>query len=348
MVLLPLMERQKILVTGGAGFIGSHTVVELYLSGYEPVIADNFSNSDAGIIARIESLCGAKLSVHRVDCCDADALNHVFEIHKFAGVIHFAALKAVGESVEKPLAYFKNNIGSMLALLSVMEKHGVSDLVFSSSCTVYGNPDSLPVTELSPIKPAGSPYGYTKQACEQIIHYQTEATKKLRSVLLRYFNPIGAHSSGLIGELPLGVPNNLIPYITQTAAGLRKELKIFGNDYATEDGTCVRDYIHVVDLAKAHLAALQWLNSQNKAVVEVFNVGTGRGNSVKEVVDSFKKVSNTPLNYSFAERRPGDVPAIFADAEKAETVLKWKAQLTLNDALTDAWRWQQGLKTNPI
>jgi UDP-glucose 4-epimerase len=342
------MERQKILVTGGAGFIGSHTVVELYLAGYEPIIADNFSNSDAGIISRIESLCGSKLTVHIVDCCDADALNQVFETHKFVGVIHFAALKAVGESVEKPLAYFKNNIGSILALLSVMEKHGVSDLVFSSSCTVYGNPDTLPVTELSPIKPAGSPYGYTKQACEQIIQYQVEATKKLRSVLLRYFNPIGAHPSGAIGELPLGVPNNLVPYITQTAAGLRKELKIFGNDYATEDGTCIRDYIHVVDLAKAHLAALQWLNSQNKAVAEVFNVGTGHGNSVKEVVDSFEKVSDTPLIYSFAERRPGDVPAIFADAKKAESVLKWKAELTINDALTDAWRWQLSLEKNPI
>lgn len=342
------MERQKILVTGGAGFIGSHTTVELYLSGYEPVIADNFSNSDPSIISRIEMLCGAKLMVHQVDCCDTNALNQVFEAHNFAGVIHFAALKAVGESVEKPLAYFQNNIGSMLTLLGAMEKHGVSDLVFSSSCTVYGTPDVLPVTELSPIKPAGSPYGYSKQVCEQAIHYQKEAVHKLRAVLLRYFNPIGAHPSGLIGELPLGLPNNLIPYITQTAAGLRKELKIFGNDYPTADGTCVRDYIHVVDLAKAHVAALLWLNAQKDSVVEVFNIGTGHGNSVKEVVDSFEKVSAATLNYSFAARRAGDVPAIYADAEKAEKVLNWKAELSIEDALRDAWRWQQGLKTNPI
>jgi len=342
------MERQKILVTGGAGFIGSHTTVELYHSGYEPVIADNFSNSDPGIVSRIESLCGSRLTVHQVDCCDYEALNRVFEAHNFAGVIHFAALKAVGESVEKPLDYFHNNIGSMLALLRVMEKHEVSDLVFSSSCTVYGTPDTLPVTELSPIKPAGSPYGYTKQVCEQAIHYQKDAGKKLRAVLLRYFNPIGAHPSGSIGELPLGVPNNLIPYITQTANGLRKELKIFGNDYPTTDGTCIRDYIHVVDLAKAHVAALHWLQTQKDSIVEVFNIGTGHGNTVKEVVDSFEKVSTTKLNYSFAERRAGDVPAIYADAQKAEKILNWKAELSLEDALTDAWKWQLGLANNPI
>lgn len=342
------MERQKILVTGGAGFIGSHTVVELYLAGYEPVIVDNFSNSDSGIIARIASLCKAELTVHRADCCMESEMSQVFEAHKFAGVIHFAALKAVGESVEKPLTYFQNNIDSMLILLKMMEKHHVSDLVFSSSCTVYGNPDSLPVTELSPIKPAGSPYGYTKQVCEQAIHYQTKAAKNLRSVLLRYFNPIGAHPSGLIGELPLGVPNNLIPYITQTAAGLRTELKIFGNNYPTADGTCIRDYIHVVDLAKAHVSALRWLSSKNDSVVEVFNIGTGHGNSVKEVVDAFESVSTESLNYTFAERRAGDVPAIYANAEKAENVLNWKSELSLEDALRDAWNWQQGLKNNPV
>jgi UDP-glucose 4-epimerase len=339
---------KKILVTGGAGFIGSHTVVELHKAGYQPVIADNFSNSKREIIARIEAICADKLVVHELDCCSERAMQKLFEEHHFEGVIHFAAFKAVGESVEQPMRYFQNNIGSMAVLLKVMETNGLSDLVFSSSCTVYGNPDTLPVTELSPIKPASSPYGYTKQVCEQAIHYQAAATQKLRSVLLRYFNPIGAHPSGTIGELPLGIPNNLIPYITQTAAGLRSQLQIFGNDYPTSDGTCIRDYIHVVDLAKAHVAALSWLKNQSVPVVEVFNLGTGHGNSVQEVITSFEQVSGVQLNCEVAPRRAGDVAAIFADTTKATQHLDWQATLNLEDALRDAWRWQQHLAVNPV
>jgi len=339
---------KKILVTGGAGFIGSHTVVELHKAGYQPVIADNFSNSKREIIARIEAICDDKIEVHELDCCSATAVQKLFDEHHFEGVIHFAAFKAVGESVEQPMRYFQNNIGSMAVLLKVMENNGLSDLVFSSSCTVYGNPDALPVTELSPIKPASSPYGYTKQACEQAIQYQAAATKKLRSVLLRYFNPIGAHPNGTIGELPLGIPNNLIPYITQTAAGLRTQLQIFGNDYPTPDGTCIRDYIHVVDLAKAHVAALSWLKNQAVPIVEVFNVGTGHGHSVQEVITSFKQVSGEQLNYEVAHRRAGDVAAIYADTTKATKHLNWQANLTLEDAIRDAWRWQKSLEANPV
>lgn len=335
---------QKILVTGGAGFIGSHTVVELARAGFTPVIADNFSNAHHTVIERLRKLCASEIQVHDIDCCDAEALRSLFSEHEISGVIHFAAFKAVGESVMKPLRYFHNNIGSMVALLQVMKEFNVSDLVFSSSCTVYGHPDELPVSEAAPIKPAGSPYGYTKQACEQAVQYAAESGQNLRSVLLRYFNPIGAHPSGEIGELPLGVPNNLVPFVTQTAIGIRDQLKVFGHDYDTPDGTCVRDYIHVMDLARAHVQSLEWLKRHKSPKVEVFNVGTGDGFSVQQVVDTFEEVSGQKLNYTYADRRPGDVPIMYAEASKAETELGWKAENSMADALRDAWNWEQRLK----
>lgn len=338
----PFMK--KILVTGGAGYIGSHTVVQLAEAGYTPVIADDFSNSDRNIVSRIRDLCPQELYVREVNCCDPEAMRGVFEDHEISGVIHFAAFKAVGESVEQPLKYFENNIGSMTTLLKVMQEYNVLDLVFSSSCTVYGDPDQLPVSEKSPVKPATSPYGYTKQACEQIIRYAAQSGWPLRGVLLRYFNPIGAHPSGQIGELPLGVPNNLVPFVTQTAAGIREQLRIFGRDYNTPDGTCIRDYIHVVDLANAHVQSLKWMQEQKRPSVEVFNVGTGTGFSVQQVIDTFEQVSGITLPYDYADRRPGDVPSIYADATKANNELGWSAKFTMADALRDAWKWEQHLR----
>jgi UDP-glucose 4-epimerase len=334
---------KKIIVTGGAGFIGSHTVVALSEAGYEPVIIDNFSNSDRSVVEGIRELASGKVHLCEADCCDTDALRGVFRTHQPSGVIHFAAFKAVGESVAKPAMYFQNNIGSMSAVLEVMGEFGVKDLVFSSSCTVYGVPETLPVTEQARIKPAMSPYGYTKQVCEEAIRYAAAADSMLRSAILRYFNPIGAHPSGKIGELPLGVPNNLVPFITQTAAGLRPELSIFGNDYDTPDGTCIRDYIHVMDLAVAHVRALEWLWCTAAGNVEVFNIGTGSGHSVQEVVDTFEEVTGVKIPRRDAARRPGDVPEIFADASRAEEVLNWRAERSMADALRDAWKWQQQL-----
>ena len=338
--------RTKILVTGGAGYIGSHAVVELYQAGYQPVIVDNFSNSQESALAGIEAILGTAVPIYRIDCGDAAALRTVFQTEKdIQGVIHFAAYKAVGESVAKPLAYFQNNVGSLLTLLAVMPEFGVQSLVFSSSCTVYGIPDALPVTEATPTKPASSPYGRTKQMCEDIVHDISVApNNQLHTILLRYFNPIGAHESAKIGELPLGVPNNLVPFITQTAAGIREKLTIYGNDYDTTDGTNVRDYIHVVDLAKAHIVAVQRLLDRKASdTVETFNVGTGHGNSVLEVVQTFEQVSGQKLNYSIGPRRPGDVPAIFADATKAEQVLGFKTETSLADSLASSWKWQQTL-----
>lgn len=335
---------KEILVTGGAGFIGSHTVVALSEAGFVPVIADDFSNSDRRMVDRIIELCPGEVHFHMLNCCDESALRPVFQAHDISGVIHFAAFKAVGESVQKPLQYFENNINSLTTLLNLMHVFEVQNLVFSSSCTVYGIPDQLPVNENAPVKPASSPYGYTKQVCEQAIRYAAESGWPLRAVLLRYFNPIGAHPSGKIGELPLGVPNNLVPFITQTASGLREELSIFGKDYDTPDGTCVRDYIHVMDLADAHVKSLQWLNAQKDQPVEVFNVGTGRGYSVQEVVDTFERETGVNLNYKYADRRPGDVPSIFADASRAEMVLGWKAKMSMEDALRDAWNWEHQLR----
>ena len=336
----------KILVTGGAGYIGSHTVVELAQAGYEPVIIDDFSNSQESVLAGLRAILGHDVPCHRIDCGDADALRRVLKQEgNVQGVIHFAAFKAVGESVQKPLKYFDNNVGSLLTLLAVLPEFGVENLVFSSSCTVYGIPDTLPVTEATPTKPASSPYGRTKQMCEDVIHDTTGApTNKLHAILLRYFNPIGAHASARIGELPLGVPNNLVPFITQAAAGLRDKLTIFGNDYDTPDGTNVRDYIHVVDLAKAHIAAVQrLLDRQAAEAVETFNVGTGHGNTVLEVVKTFEQASGQKLSYEIGPRRPGDVPAIYADATKAAEVLGFQTETSLFDSLASAWKWQVSL-----
>ena len=334
----------KILVTGGAGYIGSHAVVELYQAGYQPVIVDDFSNSQESALAGVEAILGSKIPTYRVDCADEAAFRTVFEAEKdIQGVIHFAAYKAVGESVAKPLAYYRNNVGSLLNLLALMAEFGVGNLVFSSSCTVYGIPDALPVTEATPTKKATSPYGNTKQIAEDIIT-DVVAAGGPRSILLRYFNPIGAHDSARIGELPLGVPNNLVPFITQTAAGIREKLTIYGSDYDTVDGTNVRDYIHVVDLAKAHVVAVRRLleNSSSDAV-ETFNVGTGHGNSVLEVVQAFEQASGQKLNYALGARRAGDVPAIYADATKAAEVLGFRTETSLADSLASAWKWQLSL-----
>jgi UDP-glucose 4-epimerase len=333
---------KKILVTGGAGFIGSHTVCELVNAGYAPVIVDDFSNSDERILSGLRKILGVDPILYRMDCTNAADMRIVFEKESPVAVIHFAAFKAVGESVENPLKYYKNNIDSLLVLLGLMHEFNVNNLVFSSSCTVYGQPDVLPVTEATPQQEATSPYGYTKQVCERIIRDFGVAMPTFSCALLRYFNPIGAHRSGAIGELPFGVPSNLVPFITQTAAGLRNKLTIYGDDYATTDGTCIRDYIHVSDLARAHVKSLNWLE-QSEHVCETFNLGQGRGNSVLEVVKTFVKVSGVQLNYEVGKRRSGDVEQVWADVQKANTILNWKTELTLEDALEDAWRWEQGL-----
>jgi UDP-glucose 4-epimerase len=338
---------KKVLVTGGAGFIGSHTVVELHNAGYEPVILDNFCNSVKEVPARIARIIGREVPVLNLDCLDEPALEKaILEHGPWHSVIHFAAYKAVGESVELPLKYYENNIGSLVALLKAMQKAGMPGLVFSSSCTVYGEPDSLPVTEDSPIQPANSPYGYTKQVCEQLVRDCVRADLGLKAVTLRYFNPIGAHPSGLIGELPIGRPNNLVPYITQTAAGKMDKLTVFGKDYGTADGTAVRDYIHVVDLARAHVMALRLIEqSQTKSVNHVANVGTGQGSSVLEVIQAFESATGLKLPYEFGPRRAGDIEAIWADSKAEGQLPGWKAELSLETALADAWRWQQSLKS---
>lgn len=339
---------KKVLVTGGAGYIGSHTCVELSAAGYQPVIADNLSNSLESAVAGIAALCERPPVFHKLDLCDATAVEKLFKDEgPFHGVIHFAAFKAVGESVANPLKYYRNNLQTTEVLLSAMVRHGCSLLVFSSSCTVYGQPESLPVSEDAPLVKAHSPYGQTKQVCEQMIADVVNAPgSHITSTLLRYFNPIGAHPSGLIGELPLGPPENLIPYITQSAAGIRGALTVFGNDYNTPDGTCVRDYIHVCDLAAAHVSALQWLES-NPGVCEAINLGTGSGNSVKEVIDLFQEATGVDLKYSIGPRRKGDVEQIYAKADKANALLGWSTQRSLHDALVDAWNWQQKLVKTP-
>jgi UDP-glucose 4-epimerase len=336
---------KKILVTGGAGYIGSHTVVALQEAGFQPVIVDNFANSRESALDGLRAILGTDVVIHRVDCNDKAAFRGVFEAEgELAGVIHFAAFKAVGESVQKPLAYFQNNVGSLLVLLELMQEFGVQNLVFSSSCTVYGVPDALPVTEQTPTKPASSPYGRTKQMCEDILRDLAQAPgNEVKTILLRYFNPIGAHPSGKIGELPLGVPNNLVPFVTQTAAGWREELTVYGTDYDTPDGSCVRDYIYVGDLARAHVVAVQRQLDGKAADVETFNVGTGQGNTVLEVVNTFEKVTGQPLKYRTGPRRAGDVPAIYADATQAAEVLGFRTEVGLEEALATAWRWQQNL-----
>ncbi|ELR71457.1 UDP-glucose 4-epimerase [Fulvivirga imtechensis AK7] len=344
------MQKGKILVTGGAGYIGSHTCVELVSAGYTPIIVDNFSNSEKFVIQNLEKLTVTRVEVEEGDCNDYFFLKDVFEKHReIKGVIHFAAFKAVGESSQYPLKYYHNNVQSTVNLLQVMDEFKLSNLVFSSSCTVYGQPDILPVTESSPVKPAESPYGRTKQICEDIISDFYKASEAFKAISLRYFNPIGAHPTGLIGELPLGVPNNLVPFITQTAAGVREQLTIFGDDYNTSDGTCIRDYIHVVDLAKAHIAALEKMIKSNKTKhLEVYNIGTGDGHSVLEVVKTFEKVSGEKLNYKIGARRSGDVEKVFADVSKAKDELGWKTELSLEDSLRDAWNWQQKLAEKAI
>ncbi len=334
----------NILVTGGMGFIGSHTVVELHNSGYTPIIVDNLSNSDQSVLAGLEKITGQSFCFYQMDCNDRLSMEKVFEENRIDGVIHFAASKAVGESVEKPLFYYQNNVGSILVLLELMKKYNSGSLIFSSSCTVYGQPDELPVTELSPKKVAESPYGNTKQICEEIIQDVTKSTSAIRAVALRYFNPIGAHPTSHIGELPIGVPGNLVPFITQSAAGLRGPLTIYGDDYNTPDGTCVRDYIHVVDLAKAHVSSLQYL-SNNSEPFDIFNIGTGQGNTVLEVVEAFKNVSGVPLNYTIGPRRAGDVEKVFGNVAKSQRLLGWQTELTMEDSLRDAWNWQVQLST---
>ncbi len=335
---------KNVIVTGGAGFIGSHTCVELVAAGYEPIIVDDLRNSEERALAGIAAIIGRPLQVHRIDCGDEAAFDHVFRtVGPVHGVIHFAADKAVGESVAKPVQYYRNNIGSLAVLLALMAKHGVQRIVFSSSCTVYGQPEQLPVNETAPDRNATSPYGFTKIACEQLLRDTSASDPALKAVLLRYFNPIGAHPSAHIGELPLGVPNNLVPFVTQTAAGLRKQLTVFGNDYATPDGSCVRDYIHVVDLAEAHVRALAWMEERSAPVCEVFNIGTGRGNSVLEVLHAFEQQTGVSLHYVIGPRRAGDTTSVFADTTKSRDVLGWVAQHDLGDALRDAWRWQQAI-----
>jgi len=331
---------KKILVTGGLGFIGSHTVVELQQAGYEVVIIDNLYNSKIEVLDRIISITGIKPSYFNIDLRNKIAVKDFFNTNKVDGIIHFAASKAVGESVKNPLLYYENNISTLVYLLQEMKEHQLSNFIFSSSCTVYGQADELPITENAPVKPAESPYGNTKQIGEEIIKESCKA-KGLKAIALSYFNPIGAHETAIIGELPLGVPQNLIPFVTQTAAGIRKELSVFGDDYPTKDGTAVRDYIHVVDLAKAHIAALErLLNNGNKKDFEVFNVGTGTGSSVLEVIKAFEKVSNTRLNYKIVARREGDITSAYADTTLAKVELGWETEKTLEQALLAAWKWQ--------
>lgn len=341
---------QKIVVTGGAGFIGSHTAVELSKAGYRPVIVDNFSRSDRRVLGRVAELCGAQPTLHEVDCRDEEALLGVFlKEQDVAGIIHFAAFKSVGESVRDPLAYYDNNLNSLLVLLRVMARAKVSRMVFSSSCTVYGQPDQLPVTEASATKSAESPYGHTKQICEKILDDCVRARRQLQCVTLRYFNPVGAHPTARIGELPVGTPENLVPYITQTAVGLREKLSVFGSDYDTPDGTCVRDYIHVVDLAQAHVRALSWLDGERPpSINETFNVGTGKGVSVLEAIHAFETATGCKLPYELAPRRPGDVVSTYASVEKAERELAWRAERTIVDAMRDAYAWQLGLRDDPL
>jgi len=335
---------KKILVTGGAGYIGSHTVVQLHKHGYTPIIIDNLSNSEAFIIDRIEKICQVKIPFYNLDCNDKNSYKTIVEKEgKIDGVIHFAAFKAVGESVKKPLKYYENNIGSLTELLNNFEVLNCDKIVFSSSCTVYGQPEKLPVTEKSPIQSATSPYGFTKQVCEQLLFDYTSQTNT-QAVILRYFNPIGAHHSHLIGELPLGVPDNLIPYITQTGIGKRESLTVFGDNYNTPDGTCIRDFIHVVDLANAHLKAFEYMVDQPKISINYFNVGTGYGKSVLDVIKAFDKASGKTLKYTFGERRAGDIEKIWAETTKANEILKWKAEKTIEEAVSDAWHWELSLK----
>lgn len=338
--------RRKILTTGGTGYIGSHTVVELQKAGYDVVIIDDLSNSTIGVVGRIEQITGIRPEFHRLNMQDLGQLDAFFkETTGIDAVIHFAASKAVGESVEKPLDYYRNNLVSLINLLECMAKYKSPYLVFSSSCTVYGQPDNLPVTEMTPRKKAESPYGNTKIICEDIISDYTNANSAINAIALRYFNPIGAHPSALIGELPSGIPGNLVPFVTQTAAGLRQLLQVFGDDYNTPDGSCIRDYINVVDLARAHVTAIgRLLEQRNETAFEFFNIGTGNGVSVLELLNSFEKVTGQKVNYKIVGRRAGDIEKIYADTSKANNVLGWKADASLDETLLSAWNWEKNLR----
>ncbi|EAS18652.1 UDP-glucose 4-epimerase [Flavobacteria bacterium BBFL7] len=336
----------KILVTGGLGFIGSHVVIELLDKDYEVVVVDNLSNSAISVLEGIQAISNKMPEFEKLDLRNKQALSDFFGKHQdINGVIHFAASKAVGESVENPLLYYENNINTLVYLLQELQQLPSSNLIFSSSCTVYGQADTLPITETAPVKPAESPYGNTKQIGEEIIKDVCNVDDTLNAIALRYFNPIGAHHSGLIGELPIGAPQNLVPYITQTAMGIREQLSVFGDDYPTIDGTAVRDYIHVMDLAKAHVVALERLiNNEMVSNYETFNIGTGKGSTVLEVVQAFEKVTGKALNYKIVPRRDGDVTAAYADTTLANSVLGWKSQFTLQEALASAWKWQQNIE----
>ncbi|MDR0510011.1 MAG: UDP-glucose 4-epimerase GalE [Rikenellaceae bacterium] len=335
----------KVLVTGGAGYIGSHTTVELIGAGHEVVIVDNLVNADMTCVEGACRICGADIPFEQADCCDAGAMDALFEKYRFDAVIHFAALKAVGESVSKPLEYYRNNLDSLMTVLETMRRHGTPNIVFSSSCTVYGQADRLPVTEQTPRREGSSPYGKSKQMCENILSDTIAAYGDLTAIALRYFNPIGAHPSALIGELPRGTPNNLLPFITQTAAGIREQLSIFGDDYDTPDGTNLRDYIDVVDLAQAHVAALERMfGGRSSEPFEVFNVGTGRAVSVLELVRRFEIVNGVKLNYRIVGRRAGDIVAVWADTARANRELGWTAQRSLDDTLASAWRWEKAVR----
>ncbi len=339
------MKKSTVLVCGGAGYIGSHTSVELINAGYCVVIADNFSNSEMAAVEGVRRITGVDVPFVEVDCCDREAFRKVFEQHEFDSVIHFAASKAVGESVQKPMLYYRNNLTSLMNIIDLMREFGRSNIVFSSSCTVYGEPDKQPVTEQSPRKPATSPYGNTKQISEDMLRDSVAAYDGLKSIALRYFNPIGAHPSALIGELPRGVPQNLVPYITQTTAGLRECLSVFGDDYPTPDGSCIRDYIDVVDLAKAHVAAIsRMVENKSEERYEIFNIGTGRGVSVLELVHKFEEVNGLKINYKIAPRRAGDIIAIWADPARANAVLGWRAERSLDETLAAAWRWEKHVR----
>jgi UDP-glucose 4-epimerase len=342
------MMKKKILVTGGTGYIGSHTTVELIEDGFDVVIIDNLYNSEAEVVDRICQITGIKPELAIFDICDKEKLDAFLQKQEnIDGIIHFAAYKAVGESVNKPLEYYRNNLLSLINLLEAMKTFSIPHLVFSSSCTVYGQPEKLPVAEDAPIQPAMSPYGNTKQIGEEIIRDTVVANEKIKAISLRYFNPVGAHPSGLIGELPRGVPENLVPFITQTAYGLRKELKVFGNDYNTPDGSCIRDYLHVVDLAKAHVTAVKRLiGKKNLTNYEVFNLGTGKGVSVLEAIKSFERVTGIRLNYQITGRRAGDIEKIWADPSLANSELGWKTLSTLDESMKTAWEWEKYIRKN--
>lgn len=339
------MNKKSVLVSGGAGYIGSHTAVELINAGFDVVVADNLSNSDMSGVEGVRTITGVNVPFINVDCCDKEAFAKVFEQYDFDSVIHFAAFKAVGESVADPMKYYRNNLLSFMNIIDLMREYGRSNIVFSSSATVYGEAEELPVTEQTPRKPATSAYGNTKQMCEDILRDAVAAYPQLKGIALRYFNPIGAHPSALIGELPRGVPQNLVPYITQTAAGIRECLSIFGDDYPTPDGSCLRDYIDIVDLARAHVAAIcRMVEDKNKEGYEIFNVGTGRAVSVFELVKTFESVNDLKLNYKVAPRRAGDVVAVWADTSLANNKLGWKAERELDQTLKAAWAWEKHVR----